>query len=109
MYLSNLSIALHEPFERTQAGGRLDEAITAGRSAYAAALGDDPDRAAYLTNLGLALRARFERSGTLADLDDAITASRQAVAATPTATPTVPRTCPTSALSFMPGSSDPGC
>ena len=64
------------------AGGtsRIDEAITAGWAAIAAAPEDDPRRASVLSNTSHALRLRYEWTGEGSDLDLAVDLARAAAA-----------------------------
>jgi tetratricopeptide (TPR) repeat protein len=83
IYLSDLSIALGDRFERTGQLTDLDRAIEVGEEAVAATPPNHPNRAIYLSDLSIALGDRFERTGQLTDLDRAIEVGEEAVAATP--------------------------
>jgi hypothetical protein len=76
-------IAAFGRFELIGHSADLDEAITVGPDAVAAAPADHLNRPMYLSNLSLALRVRFESTGQLTDLEEAITVGGEAVAATP--------------------------
>jgi CHAT domain/Tetratricopeptide repeat len=85
--LSNLSVALRMRFERAGNQADLDDAVTAGQDAVAAAPALGPDRPGCLSNLSAALQARFGCSRDIGDLDGAIGAAQEAVAGTPAGHP----------------------
>jgi hypothetical protein len=80
IYQANLTMALRDLYSRTGELRHLDRAVSLGRSAAQANVGERPSR---LSTFAAVLVQRFEAAGAFADLDDAIDLCREAVGLTP--------------------------
>ncbi|MGX6747264.1 CHAT domain-containing protein [Streptomyces xantholiticus] len=80
-YLSELSLALRERYERSGVLDDLEQAVILGEQAVGVTPDGDPNRAGRLSNLGNRYRQRYQRTGVLDDLERAVEVGQRAVEA----------------------------